>query len=333
MVKLIKKIKKAGLDNFMLCLLGMILLAYIWPYPGTKESPLHLSTVSTFAVSAIFFFYGLKLNPQKLVMGLSNWRLHLLVQLATFMLFPLIALLIHPFFQGEVGSTLWLGIFFLCALPSTVSSSVVMVSIAQGNIPAAIFNASISSLLGVLITPLWMGIVLEGTTTSFDLLPVVGKLSYQVLFPVLMGLILNRFWGGWAERNKNRIKYLDQGSIHLIVYTSFCESFYAHLFEGLGWAKLVLLGLGMVALFIVIYGIIAMISKLLRFNREDQITALFCGSKKSLVQGAVMSKVLFVGPQAGVMLLPIMIFHAFQLIMASNIAQRMSLQLGEKSAK
>ncbi len=311
------------MDGFMLILFCAIGIAYIWPYPGTKESPLHLSVVSSYAVSLIFFFYGLKLNPEKLKAGLGNWRLHMLIQLATFLLFPIIALCIRPFFANNADQTIWLGIFFLCTLPSTVSSSVVMVSIAEGNITAAIFNASISSLLGVLITPLWMGLILESTSTNFDLLPIVGKLSFQVLLPVMVGLFMHRWWGEWADRNKTRIKIMDQSSIILIVYTSFCESFGEGLFSGIGLLKLVSLSLGMILLFFFVYGVLGWLSNVLRFSREDRITTLFCGSKKSLVQGAVMVKVLFAGPQAGLMLLPIMIFHAFQLIAVSIIARKM----------
>ena len=95
-----------------------------------------------------------------------------------------------------------------CLLIS-VSSSVVMVSIAKGNIPAAIFNASISSLIGVFITPLWMGAVMETGSGDFDLLSVVGKLSLQVLLPVCAGIALNRRWGHLAEKNKKYIRYFD----------------------------------------------------------------------------------------------------------------------------
>lgn len=219
---------------------------------------------------------------------------------------------------------MWLAIFFLTVLPSTVSSSVVMVSIARGNIPAAIFNASISSLIGVFITPLWMGLVLDSGPGNFDLLSVVGKLSMQVLLPVFAGIALNRRWGHLAEENKKYIRYFDQSSILLIVYTSFCESFGEHLFDSLGIKEIVFLGIGMLALFFGIYFLLTFISGLLHFNREDKVTAVFCGSKKSLVQGAVMSKVLFAGPEAGLMLLPIMLYHALQLIAASIIAQRMA---------
>ncbi|CAG4990785.1 hypothetical protein DYBT9275_00612 [Dyadobacter sp. CECT 9275] len=319
--------KKAGLDGFLLALLGMIVLAYLWPSPGMKSSPVPLSEISTYGVSVIFFFYGLRLNREKLSAGLSNWKLHAMVHLSTFVLFPVLAFVFRPLFHSTDARTLWLAIFFLTALPSTVSSSVVMVSIARGNVPAAIFNASISSLLGVFLTPFWMSLVLENSSGNNDLLSVVGKLSLQVLLPVAAGMFLNSRWGNWAEKNKKYIRYLDQSSILLIVYTSFCESFGEHLFRSFDLKDILFLGLGMLAMFFAIYFLLTFISRLLRFSHEDEITAVFCGSKKSLVQGAVMSKVLFAGPQAGVMLLPIMVYHALQLIVASIIAQRMAAKI------
>ncbi|MCE7065432.1 bile acid:sodium symporter family protein [Dyadobacter sp. CY326] len=333
MNKIFDTAKKAGLDGFMLALLAMIFLAWLWPYPGMKESPVPLSDISTFAVSIIFFFYGLRLSPKKLKAGLVNWKLHVMVHLSTFILFPVLALAFRSFFKTDESQTLWLAIFFLTALPSTVSSSVVMVSIAKGNIPAAIFNASISSLIGVLVTPLWMGLVMDTGPQHFNLLSVVGKLSLQVLIPVFAGIFLNKRWGGFAEKNKKYIRYFDQSSILLIVYTSFCESFGEHLFTSLGLKEIVFLGIGMLTLFFGIYFLLTFISNLLHFNREDRVTAVFCGSKKSLVQGAVMSKVLFPGPQAGLMLLPIMIYHALQLIAASIIAQRMAREAGEEAGQ
>lgn len=247
-----------------------------------------------------------------------------MVHLSTFVIFPLLALAIRPLFHGAEEQLMWLAIFFLTTLPSTVSSSVVMVSIAGGNIPAAIFNASISSLLGVFITPLWMGWILDTSAGNYDLTSVVGKLALQVLLPVALGILLHKKWGAFAERNKSRIKVFDQSTILLIVYTSFCESFGDGLFNDFKSKDILLLGIGMLALFFVVYFLLTFLSRMLGFNREDEITAVFCGSKKSLIQGAVMSKVLFSGAQAGAMLLPIMLYHALQIIAASIIAQRIA---------
>jgi sodium/bile acid cotransporter 7 len=332
MKRVLEIAERAGLDGFLLALLSMIGLAYLWPTPGMSTNPVPLSEISTYAVSIVFFFYGMRLSPDKLRAGLVNWRLHALVHLSTFVFFPLLALAFRPLFKTEDSQMLWLAIFFLTVLPSTVSSSVVMISIARGNIPAAIFNASVSSLIGVFVTPLWMGLVMETEAGHFELGAVVGKLSLQVLLPVVAGMLLNKRWGHLVERYKKYIRYFDQSSILLIVYTSFCESFGEHLFSDFDAKDIVFLSVGMLLLFFIIYYLLTLLCALLKFNRADRITAVFCGSKKSLVQGAVMSKVLFSGSQAGVMLLPIMLYHALQLIVASVIAQRLGHQNEEQSA-
>lgn len=316
---------KVGLDWFILAIIGMIAFASIWPTPGIQKGFFSLKSIAGYGVSLIFFFYGLRLSPQKLREGLGNWRLHMVVQLSTFVLFPIILLVLKRYFGSNGNELFWLGAFYVAALPSTVSSSVVMVSIAGGNISAAIFNASISSLIGVFITPLWMGIVLTSTTQGFDLTDVVIKLIIQVLVPVTLGITLNHRFGFLADKYRKKLRYFDQMVILLIIYTAFCESFSKHMFSDHGMADIVILGLCMIALFFFMYGIISLISKLMGFNREDNITAVFCGSKKSLVHGTVMSKVLFPNAAAaGIILLPLMIYHALQLMAASIIAQSMA---------
>lgn len=314
-----------GLDWFILALIGMIILAYLWPDPGIQKGIFSLKSIAGYGVSLIFFFYGLRLSRDQMIAGLSNWRLHLVVQISTFFLFPLLILGIKSVF-GENGNELfWLGVFYLAALPSTVSSSVVMVSIAGGNISAAIFNASISSLIGIFITPVWMGVVLSRTVDAFDLTDVILKLVVQVLVPVIMGILLHKRFGAFAGRHRKKFRYFDQSIILLIIYTAFSESFARNMFESHGIRDILMLGIFMVALFFFFYGLITFISRLFGFNREDKITAVFCGSKKSLVHGTVMSKVLFPNvPAAGVILLPLMIYHALQLMIASVIAQGMA---------
>lgn len=322
---------KVGLDWFILALIGMIVLAYFWSAPGIQKGLFSLKSIAGYGVSLIFFFYGLRLSPQKLREGLSNWRLHTVVQTSTFVLFPVILLLLKKFFGNNGNELFWLGAFYVAALPSTVSSSVVMVSIAGGNIPAAIFNASISSLIGVFITPLWMGIVLATSAQGFDLTDVIVKLIIQVLVPVTLGIILHFRFGAFAEKHRKTMRYFDQSVILLIIYTAFCESFSKNLFSNHGVIDILILGASMIGLFFLVYAIILVVSKFMGFNREDSITAVFCGSKKSLVHGTVMSKVLFPNAAAvGIILLPLMIYHALQLMAASVIAQSMARKVKGK---
>jgi sodium/bile acid cotransporter 7 len=198
-----------------------------------------------------------------------------------------------------------------------------MVSIARGNIPAAIFNASISSLIGIFITPLWMSLFISGTgVDANDLWAIIGKLILQIFLPVSLGMALNRRWGAFAGKHQNTLRMFDQSIILLIVYTSFCASFAHHVFEGFSWTVIIGCATGMAALFFMVYGIVGFVCRRLKMNREDTITAQFCGSKKSLVHGAAMSKVIFAGYSSiGVILLPIMLYHTLQLIIVSAIAR------------
>jgi sodium/bile acid cotransporter 7 len=203
-----------------------------------------------------------------------------------------------------------------------------MVSIAGGNIPSAIFNASVSSILGIFITPLWMSIWLS-KSGNFEIADTVLKLCIQVLLPVVAGILLHARMGGWAEKIKTVTRNFDQFIILLIIYTSFCESFSRHMFSEFSLLTIVTLGMLMLSLFAVVFLLVGFIASRLGFGREDRITALFCGSKKSLVQGAVMGKVLFPDQAIlGIILLPLMFYHALQLLAGSALAHRMASQKG-----
>jgi sodium/bile acid cotransporter 7 len=327
--------QNSGIGVFLLLIFVAVFLAWLRPSLGVinKDAFLSLQKISTYGVSVIFFFYGLSLSARKLWEGLADWRMHLVIQSATFILFPVLLLTFRPIATSMGIELMWLGVFYLAALPSTVSSSVVMVSLAGGNVPSAIFNASISSLLGIFITPFWMGIIsTPGSATmgieTLDTSSVIMKLILQVFLPVIIGMSLHSKWGEIASRNKSRLKFFDQSIILLIIFTSFCQSFYDKIFENVSFAELLFLLGSMIVLFFIVFGLLSIISNLLKFKREDRITVLFCGSKKSLVHGTVMSKVLFApGAPVGIVLLPLMLYHALQLMIASILAQRMAMSV------
>lgn len=321
--------------TFIVLLLLSILAAWLYPALGSENTWFSPSECVGWGVSVIFLFYGLKLSPAKLRAGLTNFKLHALIQSATFILFPALILLtmcVAGDWQQTEQYYIWLGVFFVATLPSTVSSSVVMVSIARGNVPAAIFNASISSLIGVFLTPIWMSLFVASSNGGNSLSEVVIKLILQVILPVGVGMLLNRRLGNWTERHGRMLTRFDQTVILAIIYTAFCESFSGGFFDSTSWGELLVLTLAMIVLFVVVYLIIALACRYLKFSREDRTTALFCGSKKSLVHGTVMSKVL-INDQAmlGVLLLPIMIYHALQLFLISIIAERMAHGSGSAS--
>lgn len=322
---------KSSFDPFILFLFVAIFIAYLFPDLYLAQEGLLLERITSIGVALIFFFYGLKLSFAQIRLGLRNWRLHIAVQLFTFLLFPLLIMAFRPFIQNGLQEQFWLSFFFLAALPSTVSSSVVMVSIAKGNIAAAIFNASISGLIGVIVTPLWMQLFLDfGEVNVFT--DIYSGLFMEIILPVIAGLFLQQYWGNWATQHSKKLSNFDKSIILLIVYSSFAESFESGIFDTIGSTYLLAVFAGTIGLFCAIWFICDFLSRrVLHFNREDRITALFCGSKKSLTHGSVFGKFLFVAtPSAGLYFLPLMIYHAFQILVVTIIAQRYS-KLYQKS--
>jgi solute carrier family 10 (sodium/bile acid cotransporter), member 7 len=319
-------LSRAGLDSFLLLMIGMVVLAWRFPEAASPDNPVDLRLIGNIGVVFIFFFYGLKLDPAKLFSQLGRWRMHFLIQSTTFVIFPLIILACRSLFYKPEADLLWVGAFYLAAVPSTVSSSVVMVSIAGGNISAAIFNASVSSLIGIFLTPVWMNLFVNSDRLSAgDLTSVIINLCFQVLLPVAAGIALHGKLGFLAVRFKNELRYVDQAIILLIVFRAFCDSFLNNMFDGYSLTELFVLGGLMLLLFFVMLAVMQVLAVRMGFSREDRITVIFCGSKKSMIQGVVMGQILFPDATAfAIVLLPLMLYHALQLFAGSILAQRMA---------
>ena len=306
-------------DPFMVALLITLGLATLLPASG--QAAVVVDWVATLAIIALFFFHGAKLPRQAVVAGLMHWRLHLVILAFTFVLFPLLGLGLSLLLPGLLSPPLWIGMLYLVALPSTVQSSIAFVSIAGGNVPAAIASASASQVLGVFLTPLLVGL-LAGVTDGGVEPSGIGKVALMILGPFIAGHLLRPLIGGWMERYRATISLTDRGTILIAVYSAFSMAVNEAI-----WGRLPLQELG--RLFVLCCLLLALLLLLTRwvarrlgFSRADEIVVVFCGTKKSLVQGVPMARVLFAGPDLGLILLPIMIFHQVQLTVCVWLARR-----------
>lgn len=316
-------IRGFAIDGFLLALVAVVALAIIFPGPGATGGVLHMNDVATYGVGVIFFLYGLTLAPEKMKLGVRHWRLHLCVQLSTFVLFPVVVLTLGTPLKSFVPEPVWIGFFYIAALPSTVSSSVAMTSLAHGNVPAAIFNATLSSLIGVFATPLLMAWFLSTSGVSMPLLPVLGKIVLLVLLPIIVGQLARLRLGGWATRHNKRIKLADRAIILAIVYNSFSDSMVEGVWQHHDTALIVGIVVGVILLFFIIYGLMMIPCRLLGFDLPDRIACLFCGSKKSLATGVPLAPIIFgAHPALGLIIAPIMLYHFCQLVIVSVIANR-----------
>src|SRR5882724_7920133 len=211
-------------DWFLLGMVAATALAWAFPAPGAGGGWLHPEILTKAGIALIFFLHGLALSFDALKAGTLRWPLHLLVQSSTFLLFPLLGLALNAALGGHVSAELRLGLFFLCALPSTVSSSVALTAAARGNVAAAVFNATLSSLLGVVLTPLWLSLVVGASGNALPFGSVVLDLMLWLVLPLFVGQGLRPLLGGLAARHKRQINVVDRLTILLLVYTSFCDS-------------------------------------------------------------------------------------------------------------
>lgn len=313
---------------FLLLLVLMVFAGKLMPYKDVYNQYFDLGAFIDWGIAGIFFLYGLKLNLKEVLKDVSNWKLHLLVQSATFLLFPFIVLLFYPLLNGSVYMQSWLSVYFLACLPSTVSSSVVMVSIARGNVTSAIFNASVSGLIGIIATPLLMGFFMPIHGSGGGQLDIIYQLVLHVLLPIVAGILLNPFFKNIIQKYGKIIAEFDRLIILLIVYESFSKAFIENVFGAVPPLVFVVIAVSVISLFFIVYQAIKLVSRQLGFNRGDAITAMFCGSKKSLVHGSLFVVILgFSEEQKVLYLLPVLIYHAFQLFYVSWLAGKLSTKI------
>lgn len=307
-------------DNFTLALLSTVTLASLFPVSGSLAHLFEALTVA--AISLLFFLHGAKLSRDAILAGLSHWRLHLVVVASTFALFPLLGWALKPVLSPLVTPELYMGVLFLCALPATVQSAIAFTAMARGNMPAAICSASGSTLLGIVITPLLVGLLLSRQAGASDPLSAIGSITLQLFVPFVAGHLLRPWIGHFVKTRAAVLKYVDQGSILLVVFTAFSAAVREGLWKEIPLASL--LGLLVVCAVILALALCCTtwLARRLGFSKEDEITIVFCGSKKSLASGVPMAKVLFASHAVGAIVLPIMVFHQMQLMVCAVLAQR-----------
>ncbi|HEX4173472.1 MAG TPA: bile acid:sodium symporter family protein [Acetobacteraceae bacterium] len=310
------------IDPYIASILGMVALASMLPATGTGMTV--ASGTGTAMIAAMFFLQGARLSPQAALAGARNWRLHVMVLASTFLLFPVVGLTARAIAPGLLTPPLWAGLLMLCVLPSTVQSSIAFTSIARGNVAAALCAASASNLFGILLTPLLAGLILRahGGFSAQS----VGDIVLQLLLPFLAGQLARPWIGAWVSRHKSLTAVVDRGSILLIVYVAFSEGVTHGIWHQLDATQFATLLLLDVALLGVVLLATSAGSKALGFARADQITIVFCGSKKSLASGLPMASVLFAGQSLGLVVLPLMVFHQIQLMVCAALARRYAEQ-------
>ena len=298
----------------VLIVLGVVLALVFPARDGLADV---MDWVVKIVIGVLFFLYGARLSTREALNGLMHWRLHLLILAFTFLLFPLIGLALMPL-QHAIGEDLYQGILFLCLVPSTVQSSVNFTSIAKGNVPGAIISASASNLIGVFVTPVLVLLLMSSAGGGLTIdTSVFLDIALQLLAPFIVGQIARAVVPAVQTFAKAKpTSYVDKISIGLVVYVAFSEGIVMGVWSSVSWVAIVGIIIGSVVLVWIMLTVTSWVARKLGFNYADQVAIQFCGTKKSLASGLPMATVMFSGG-AGLIIVPLMIFHQVQLMMCS----------------
>ncbi len=313
------------IDRFTFLLLVAVVLASVLPAHGQG---LHIANWATnLAIALLFFLHGARLSRQAIIAGATHWRLHLVIFSCTFILFPLLGVLSRPILEPMLTPDLYKGVLYLCVLPATVQSAIAFTSMARGNIPAAVCSASSSSILGIFITPMLVNMLITDSGAAPDsgqALEAIWEITLQLLVPFAVGHFSRRWTSHFIGRHPALMKFVDQGSILLVVYVAFSEAVNEGLWHNTPISALIALVVISTILLAIVLLLTSFIGKVFGFSLEDRITLVFCGSKKSLASGLPMAQVLFAGQAVGAIVLPLMIFHQIQLMVCAVIAAKLA---------
>ncbi|OHO27267.1 hypothetical protein HMPREF2656_03825 [Corynebacterium sp. HMSC034B08] len=307
------------LDPLLVGIVVAAILAFVVPARGAFADGFGVAV--KLAIALLFFLYGARLSTQEALRGLTNWRLHALILAFTFVAYPLIGLLARPT-TGFISEDLYQGLLFMTLVPSTVQSSVALTGIARGNVSGAVVAASVSSLVGVVATPLLvMWLMGAGDGVHIDA-SVFTDIALQLLLPFMLGQLAHKRLGELAKSKTTKI--VDRGSIWMVVYSAFSKGVVSGVWSNVTALEIVLLIVFSVVLVFAMLWLTRVVPQALRFPREDVVAVQMCGTQKSLATGLPMATVIFGGAQLGVLIIPLMIYHMAQLMICSAYVSRKS---------
>ncbi|SON59751.1 hypothetical protein MSIMFI_01235 [Mycobacterium simulans] len=325
---MLTRLRAIRVDSLLLALAAAVAIAALLPARGSAADA--MAVAARAAIALLFFLYGVRLSPQQAWHGMRQWRLHLLVLATTFVIFPLLGLATRVLVPSLLTTDLYNGMLFLCLVSSTMQTSVAFTSIARGHVSAAMVSASLSSLVGLFLTPLLVVLLMKtgaGFRVSSD---AIIELVLQLLLPFGLGQLVRPWLAPVILNRATLIQVADRVAIMLVVYTAFSMGVVEGIWVSVDPWHLVSVAVLALLLLAVVLTYTTLVGRLARLDRGDAIVLLFCGSKKSLAAGLPMAWVFFDAATVGLIMLPLMLFHQIQLVVCSMIASRLAREAADE---
>ena len=309
------------IDLMVRLLLVAMALAFIVPASGSAR--LIAQTVSDGAIFVLFLLNGLRIDRREIGRGLANLRFLVPLMLWVFGAMAMAGWIASQAVWEWVEPEIALGFLFLGVLPSTVQSATSYTSLAHGNVAVAVIAAAVVNITGVLVSaPLFA--LLAGSEQASVGWNAIARIAAIVLLPFAIGQSVQGFFRDWIAAQRARIVWIDRLVIALAVYVAFSGAAEQGAWQDLDAATWAIVALAIGGLLVFAHGGAWMAGQAINLALPDRIAFLFSGAQKSVAIGVPIGAILFPPDKAGLVLLPLLVYHLVQLVLAAPIASRLA---------
>ena len=307
-------------DRLVPILLLVLVLASFFPIQGAGL-PI-ANGIATAAFVLLFFMNGVRLPRQEVIAGIRNIRLQGGIFLFSFGAMALVGVLAQAVAEPWLPQAVALGFLYMGVLPSTVQSATASTSLANGNVAASVVAAGILNISAVFVSPLLFA-ALAGSAGDIHGDGVMRIISI-LLLPFIAGQFAQKWLRPWALANKPLVTMMDRTTICIAVYTAFSAAVVAGIWDQLQAQELAIIFALLAVIMAFAFGGGWYLGKALGLERGDRTSMLFACGQKSIAFGAPLAATLFPPAMAGMVLVPILIYHTVQLIISAWIAPQLA---------
>jgi len=311
-------------QSFTIGLIAVAALAFAFPSAGASGGFLKTELTTKLAIALIFFFQGLALETRHLLKSATRFRLHLFCQSWIFILSPALMMLILFVFGRWIPGGLHPGLLFLSILPTTISSSTSLADGSGGDAGVALFNATFSNIVGVVVSPLWCMALFANANGGFPPFgAMVAKIAFYILLPLIVGQALRPAFAKRIAGFKGLFKRTNNALILFVVFAAFANSVKDGIWQSFSWTTILQAFVVSLAFLLLLSALVWTSSEISSKKLSLRIAAFYCGSQKTLAAGVPMAAIIFQGQsgstQESLIILPLMLYHSLQLFHAGIV--------------
>lgn len=250
--------------------------------------------------------------------------------ISAFALCALLSLCAAPWMGFLTGKLLHLdmlaltGLVVMSCVPPTLSSGIVMVETAEGNVMLGVIMTVFYNLIGVLTMPLMLGWILSsGTKIETDPLKMFVQLLLFVVVPFMVGYGAKKL----LKKKAHPVMGYIPSACVIILILSFFSSAHAQ-FKSYPLTVLFLAGAAGVIMRIALMAILWYGGKLLKMSAQDRKAAIFTAGSKTLTIALTLLAILKIGD--GPAVIPCMVFYFLQSMIDASLAGKMGIAESKK---